>query len=185
MELVDLNELIAEDSGLFEPWMPKHIELQVSLAPNLPLIIGDKRQLRQAVSDMLVRGAIATAFGASRRGVVILTTSVEVLTAVSPWSGFVGTPKPEPGRYVCLAVRDSGDGMDDQVMVHLYDPHLSVRALHDLELASLLRLAKSHDGIVQVQSGPCMATTFKVFLPVVNAHVSGLPKRTAPALAPA
>jgi CheY-like chemotaxis protein len=75
-----------------------------------------------------------------------------------------------PGRYVCLAVTDSGGGFDDNVAQRLFEPFFTTRlAGTGLGLATVREIVRDHDGAMNVQSTPGTGSRFEAWLPATSA----------------
>lgn len=176
MEWVDLNELIKADTNLFEQWLPEQLELEVSLAPGLPLVIGNREQLEQIIMDLMVTAALAAMGTMTKHGGVSLTTSYEVLTDMADKNSFIGNWGPKPGDYICLAVNYKGMGMNDETTTSIikstyerdaWSKAQTAETRYSLKLLpQLLRVVREHQGNIAIQSQAGVSTTFKVFLPV-------------------
>ena len=70
-----------------------------------------------------------------------------------------------PGRYVCLAVIDSGRGFDESVARRLFEPFFTTRlAGTGLGLATVHEIVRDHDGAMNVQSKPGQGSRFEAWL---------------------
>jgi CheY-like chemotaxis protein len=79
----------------------------------------------------------------------------------------------EPGPYVCLSVTDTGVGMDEETVRHLFKPFFTTKEPGQgsgLGLASAQRIMKNHRGAIQVTSKPGEGTTFTLFFPASSAR---------------
>jgi CheY-like chemotaxis protein len=75
-----------------------------------------------------------------------------------------------PGRYVCLAVIDSGHGFDESVARRLFEPFFTTRSAGTgLGLATVHEIVRDHDGAMNVQSIPEHGSRFEAWLPAVTA----------------
>jgi CheY-like chemotaxis protein len=74
----------------------------------------------------------------------------------------------EPGPHVCLSVSDTGVGMDEETVRHLFKPFFTTKGPGQgsgLGLASAQRIMKNHGGAIQVTSKPGEGSTFTLFFP--------------------
>ena len=85
-------------------------------------------------------------------------------------SEFTVSTGAEPGRYVLMAVDDTGHGMDAQMQARAFDPFFSTKfAGRGLGLASVLGIVRSHHGALRLWSEAGRGTSVQVALPAVTA----------------
>jgi CheY-like chemotaxis protein len=75
-----------------------------------------------------------------------------------------------PGRYVCLAVSDTGRGFDERVARRMFEPFFTTRlAGTGLGLATVREIVRDHDGAIGVQSQPGRGSRIDIWLPAIAA----------------
>src|SRR5204863_4392892 len=101
-----------------------------------------------------------------RGGSIRITAEQEEVAALLPMSH----GELVPGRYVCLAVIDSGRGFDESVARQLFEPFFTTRSAGTgLGLATVHEIIRDHDGAMNVRSTPGYGSRFEAWLPAAAA----------------
>jgi CheY-like chemotaxis protein len=163
---IDLNDLITDNIHLFSAAISKNVLLESQLLGSIPLVLGDKGQIQQLIMNLILNGADAMG---KKSGEITVVTDIKELTAddTQYWK-WTGIPL-APGRYVRLAVSDSGSGMEAKTLAKIFDPFFTTKFTgRGLGLASVLGIIRSHKGGLHVSSTLDKGTTFTVFFPALT-----------------
>jgi PAS domain S-box-containing protein len=152
------------------------------LAADLPVIDADEAQLRQVFMNLLVN---ATESLGDVGGEIAVTTATRSADR-HDLDGFRGGDQLAPGHYVEVIIADTGHGMSQETLAHIFDPFYTTKPLgRGLGLAAVLGIISGHHGAIRVESTPGVGTTFSMLfppsaVPVVARPVE--PKVVAPTL---
>ncbi len=137
--------------------------LSYNLSKDLPCLEADPTCVEQILMNLVVNAG--EAMPPKAEGLIeIATTSVEVTPEMARLHS--RTYDAGAGRYVCLEVRDNGDGMDESTASRIFDPFFTTKFTgRGLGLAALEGIVRTLRGFVEVRSSCGCGTTFRVFLP--------------------
>ena len=162
-KVLDLNMVLDEVSKMLERLIGKDIELRVVHGSSLGRVKADPSQIEQVILNLAVNSRDAMPDGGT---LTIETRDVELDENDS--RNHQGVPA---GRYVMLAVSDTGDGMDTETQARIFEPFFTTKAPGKgtgLGLATVYGVVKHSDGWIWVDSEPGRGTTFKIYLPRVD-----------------
>ena len=163
---IDISQLVREIASLIESSIPKTVQLRLELAENPPLIEGDASQIQQLAMNLIINAG--EAIGEEGTGTVLVTTGLQEVD-----SHYLATVLPEapiqPGRFVCLEVSDTGQGMSQATIARIFDPFFTTKFTgRGLGLAAVSGIVRGHRGTIKVYSESGKGSTFKVLLPAVE-----------------
>ncbi|HOX24283.1 MAG TPA: PAS domain S-box protein [Candidatus Krumholzibacteria bacterium] len=165
IEDVDVSAVVSEMVRLLEVSVSKRARLVCDLAGGLPAVEADAAQLRQVVMN-LVTNASEAIETTERDGTITLCVRELVIEPAGLPGVAIGEDQPA-GRYVELAVTDTGCGMTPEVRDRLFDPFFTTKFFgRGLGLAAVQGIVRGHQGVLAITSAPDRGTGIRVLLPV-------------------
>ncbi len=159
-EVVDLNSTVSRVHELLGRLIGEHIELQLLADAKLDPVRVDEGQIEQVMINLAVNARDAMPTGGK---LTIETHNVELDEAYCQ-----AHLNCAPGRYVMLAVSDSGHGMSAEVQEHIFEPFFTTKEVGQgtgLGLSIVYGIVKQCGGTIWVYSQVGIGTTFKIYLP--------------------
>lgn len=163
-EVLDLNHLVRELDKMLHRLIGEDIELKLALAEDLGWVKVDPGQIDQVIMNLVINARDAMPKGGK---LLIETADVELDTTYTEKH-----PGSKPGKYVMLAVTDTGCGMSKEILDQIFDPFFTTKEKDrgtGLGLSTVYGIVKQSDGNVWVYSEPGQGTTFKVYFPNAEA----------------
>jgi len=164
---VDLHATIRDVVRLLDHTLDKNISLEQTLGARGAVVVGDPGQLQQVILNLAVNGRDAMPEGGT------LTFASDVIDLDDEFCR--ERPGAVPGRYVMMAVRDTGCGIPEENRRLIFEPFFSTKDKSigtGMGLAMVYGIVKNHGGYIDVESVEGQGTTFRVYLPPANTGVA-------------
>jgi two-component system, cell cycle sensor histidine kinase and response regulator CckA len=154
---VDMGALVEETLSMLRRLIGEQTDLRFHREASIPLVEADAGMLQQVLVNLVVNARDAM----SGTGTISVSVGVAAFDGANREDGRGGT-------FVCLAVSDTGCGMDADTVRRAFEPFFTTKSEGrgtGLGLATVDGVVRQHRGWVDVQTAPGEGATFRVYLP--------------------
>jgi PAS domain S-box-containing protein len=159
---VDTKELVGTALDIITRTFDRKIRIEHRFAAQLPCVKGNRGRLEQAILNLCINARDAMQEG----GTLALEATLQTLKP-----GDARLPSSSaPGDYVRIAVRDTGEGMQAEILEKIFVPLFTTKGPgrgFGLGLAMVDRIVKETEGFISVTSKPGEGSEFSLYLPAV------------------
>ena len=176
--VLDLGVVTTDMKDMLARLIGEDIALVTNLATDLGHVKADRGQIEQVVMNLAIN-----ARDAMPQGGQLLVETANADLGGDYVRRNVGS---RPGPHVMLAVSDSGQGIPRELRKHIFEPFFTTKEQGKgtgLGLATVYGIVKQSGGYIEVDSAPGRGTTFRIYLPRVDAETPAAergPRAAAP-----
>jgi PAS domain S-box-containing protein len=162
---LNLGQLLGNAERLLGPLIGEHIDLRITIDPDLHAVEADPVQMEQVLLNLAINARDAMPDG----GVLGLRVANVVVTQEFAKSH----PPMMAGPYVLLEVQDTGCGMSPGTQARAFEPFFTTKGLEGtgLGLSTVYGIVKQSGGYIWISSEPGQGTTFSIHMPPTTAPV--------------
>ncbi|MEA1934089.1 MAG: PocR ligand-binding domain-containing protein [Thermodesulfobacteriota bacterium] len=164
MKPVRITPIVRESVKMLRASIPATIDINLDVTAENDMIMADPARIHQVTVNLVNNAAfemweIGGILNIGIENVAINRYEVAVYDDISP------------GKYVRLTVRDTGKGIDPEIIDLIFDPYFTTKKIGQgagMGLSVVQGIVGSHNGRVMAESEPGQGATFQVFFPVVE-----------------
>lgn len=156
--LVNVNGMIVDEQQLLEKSLTARVQLKLKLGRELWPVFMDSADLQDAILNLSINAMHAI----DGNGYLAITTSNEYLD-----ENLAKSMDVLAGDYVKLQIEDSGCGMDEETLSHIFDPFYTTKGDRGtgLGLSQVYGFVKRTGGGIKVESRVNAGTTMSLYFP--------------------
>ena len=156
--------LLQESLKLLRATLPANIEIECNINEECGPIMGDPTQIHQVIMNLCTNAYHAL----QDTGGELDVSLKEIDISYEQSNERVGM---KPGRHLELSVKDTGHGMEMQVLNRIFEPYYTTKKQGKgvgLGLSITHGIIKNHGGDILVKSQPGKGSTFSIYLPIID-----------------
>jgi two-component system cell cycle sensor histidine kinase/response regulator CckA len=174
-----MDSVITNISAMLRRLIPESIRLHFHRPDEQFSIYGDRCNIDQILLNLVVNSRDAMPQG----GDIHIST---YLTEIDE-DHARRQSEARVGRFACLEVRDTGEGMQKEVLSQIFEPFFTTKEAgkgSGMGLSTVHGIVKQHDGWIEVSSERGVGTTFRIQFPLCNGVIAVNTERRIPVTAP-
>jgi PAS domain S-box-containing protein len=158
-----LHSLVQEALTMLRASLPTTITMQQHVDRQAGTILANPTQMHQVLMNLCTNAEYAM-----RNSGGVLDVGVDAVLVDAMFAQQHAAL--QPGPYVRLTVRDTGDGMPPEVLERIFEPFFTTKGVGEgtgMGLAVVHGIVSNHSGAIIVQSALGAGTTFAIYLPPI------------------
>jgi signal transduction histidine kinase len=163
LDVLDLNQIIKNVEKILRRTIPRMIDIELQLDHSLKNVAADAGQCEQILMNLCINAKDAMPDG----GKLTLKTE-NVRLKEKPDTVHINLP---PGDYIRLTIADTGHGISEDTLSHIYEPFFTTKEKGKgtgLGLSMVYAIVQNYDGAIGCSSDPGAGTTFRIYLPTAG-----------------
>jgi two-component system cell cycle sensor histidine kinase/response regulator CckA len=171
----NLNVIVADLEKMLHRVIGEDVELRAIFGQELGMVKVDPSQIEQVILNLVINARDAMPNGGR---LTIETANIEMEEAYAAEHALIPA-----GTYVMLAVSDTGTGMDKETQARIFEPFFTTKGVGKgtgLGLSTAYGIINQSGGDIWVYSSPDHGTTFRIYLPKLQAVEAESRKEAAP-----
>ena len=177
VRVLDLPSLVQNTMNILQRTIPGNVRLSLEVEPGQQaaafLVRADSGRIQQLLTNLATNARDAM----PRGGKLCFELSHVTVAEDGPPLANIAPPL-TGGKWVCLAVSDTGTGMTEEVRAHLFEPFFTTKDVDKgtgLGLAQVHGIVRQHEGSIGVETELGRGTTFFIYLPAYEADSDRAP----------
>ncbi len=163
MSSVDIGKIIKETINFMRSTIPTTIKIRSNIEESIGQVFANETQVNQVLMNLCTNAAHAMKEESGEMDIILRNCILNTDDAK-----ILGL---ETGPYQHLAVTDTGDGMDKELLERIFDPYFTTKKTGEgtgMGLSVVYGIVKDHNGGINVYSEPGIGTTFNVYFPLMD-----------------
>ncbi|MDZ7792156.1 MAG: PAS domain S-box protein [Spirochaetia bacterium] len=163
---VDINTVLEASGKMLERLIGEHITVSMVLDHSVPFILADINQLHQMIINLATNARDVMPDGGNLEYIVETAEFSEASQKKNRDTRIIAS-----GTYVLLRVRDTGEGIDEETIAHMFEPFYTTKKIGEgtgLGLATIYGTMKQLNGYIFCTSEKGKGTEFSLYFPAAE-----------------
>ena len=161
--ILNLNRVVTEMDSMLRRLIGADIHFELKTTREVIPVLADESQIQQILMNLVVNAYDAMAGQPQPRNLHVMDEKLA--------RRFEGV---SPGNFALLEVTDTGCGMSDELIDHIFEPFYTTKPMGKgtgLGLSTVYGILKQNNAIIDVISSPGLGAAFRVYWPIAEGEV--------------